>query len=87
MSAINNFLLVFDHSKNELKVCEEFGTDTERATLAYADMERRYRETHFMDIVLVGSDSIETVKVTHSTYFKNGSRALVERSLRQPLEF
>lgn len=86
MSTINNFLLVFNHSKNELVACDEFGTDIESATAAYADMERQYRDSHAVDIVLVGSDSIETVKITHSTYFKDGSMSLIERSLRETSE-
>lgn len=81
MSTIKNFLLIFDHSQNELIHCEDFGTDIDLATSAYADAEKKNRDTHSIDIVLVGSDSIETVKVTHSTYFKNGARSLVERAL------
>lgn len=80
-SSISSFLLVFDHSKNELLTCEEFGSDVDSATKAYSAMEACYRESSVVDIVLVGSDSIETVKATHSNYFVNGSRNLVARAL------
>ncbi|WP_144628955.1 hypothetical protein [Arthrobacter woluwensis] len=73
MSAIKHFLLVFDHSKNELISNTDFGTDIDKATRAYGEMEKRYRGSYAVDIVLVGSDSIETVKVTHANYFVNGS--------------
>ena len=81
MSSINNFLLIFDHAKNELLECQDFGQDVESATAAYAAAEREYQESHAIDIVLVGSDSIETVRLTHSTYFKNGAISLVQRAL------
>lgn len=81
MSTINNFLLIFDHSRNSLVECKDFKSDIAAATEAYASAEKRFRESHVMDIVLVGSDSIETVKITHSTYFENGARSLVEQAL------
>ncbi|MGO1539279.1 MAG: hypothetical protein ACTHZ9_13360 [Leucobacter sp.] len=84
MSSINNFLLAFDHARNELIICDEYGTDIDRATLAYADLEKRYRDSSSVDIVLVGSDSIDTVRITHANYFVDGSLSLVERSLREP---
>ncbi|WP_138417958.1 hypothetical protein [Sinomonas gamaensis] len=81
MSAIKHFLLVFDHAKNELVKNLEFGSDVDGATRCYGEMERKYRDSHAVDIVLVGSDSIETVKVTHSNYFVNGSRELVRNAM------
>ncbi len=81
MSSSSSFLLVFDHSKNEQLVCEDFGSDVESATKAYSAMEARYRKSSVVDVVLVGSDSIETVQATHSNYFVNGSRDLVARAL------
>jgi len=81
MSTIKNFLLVFDHAKNELLEQVDFGTDIDRATQAYAQMEEQYLDNHRVDIVLVGSDSLETVKVTHSTYFVDGARSLIDLAL------
>lgn len=73
MSAIQHFLLVFDHSKNQLIDQISFGDDAAAATKAYGEMERVHRESHAIDIVLVGSDSIETVRVTHANYFTGNS--------------
>lgn len=81
MSAIKNFLLVFDHAKNELIEQLEYGNDVDRATQAYAEMEELYRDNHRIDIVLVGSDSLETVKVTHSNYFVDGAKNLIDLAL------
>lgn len=81
MSTINNFLLAFNHATNRLDVCETFGTDIESATAAYAQLESKYRNNHSMDIVLVGSDSLDTVRVTHSNYFVNGTVDLVSEAL------
>jgi hypothetical protein len=43
---------------------------TSRARLhAYEAMEDRYKDDRHMEIVLVGADSIETIKITHGNYF------------------
>lgn len=69
MSSIKHFLLVFDHSQDKLISRESFGTRVEEATARYAELEDEYRHVASIDIVLVGSDSIESVKATHRTYF------------------
>ena len=66
---LHHFLLAFNHATNELVHEEDFGSDVDRATDAYISLEQQYRENLAMDIVLVASDSLDTVKVTHSTYF------------------
>jgi hypothetical protein len=44
--------------------------DSEAALSAYAAAEETYRESEWMQIVLIGSDSIDTVRVTHANYFE-----------------
>ncbi|WP_280407100.1 hypothetical protein [Nocardia brasiliensis] len=67
---MEHFLLVFDHSKAELVSLLEFGSDTKRAMSEYARLERQHLNTDDnIEIVLIGSDSLETVKVTHANYF------------------
>lgn len=70
MAAIKHFILVFDHNLGRL-ISEPlaFGEDSRSALTRYSELERAYRENHNMDIVLIGSDSLETVKVTHANYF------------------
>jgi hypothetical protein len=68
---IRHFLLIFDVKARELHV-EEYGTDYAAALSAYDEREKEYREAgrvEDFDIVLLGADSLETVKKTHSSYF------------------
>jgi hypothetical protein len=66
---IQHFLLVFDHERNELVDQFDFGSDGKRALAAYAEKEREYEGRRNFEIVLIGSDSIETIKLTHANYF------------------
>jgi hypothetical protein len=66
---IKHFLLVFDHEKGKLVETREFGTDSEAAVAAYAAKEKELQRQRLIEIVLIGSDSIETVKLTHANYF------------------
>ncbi len=72
---IKHFLLVFDHSQGKLVDTEEFGLDSDAALAAYARCEEKHSGDSTMDILLVGSDSLETVKATHANYF-DGSAAV-----------
>lgn len=69
MSAIQHFLLVFDHRSATLLCERDFGTDSKSALAAYADTEKLYESDDMIEIVLIGSDSIETVKLTHANYY------------------
>lgn len=66
---IQHFLLVFDHEQGKLIETQEFGEDSDAAVAAYASKEAQYGDQKRVEIVLVGSDSIETVKLTHANYF------------------
>jgi hypothetical protein len=66
---LKHFLLVFDHSAGRLVENIEFDERGEDALKAYADKERQYRGKRNMEIVLIGSDSFETVMLTHANYF------------------
>lgn len=70
MSQIQHFLLVFDHDLGRLVKEQDFGADSLAAMAAYAELEREHgpRDTN-VEIVLIGSDSIETVRLTHANYF------------------
>ena len=73
--SVMHFLLVFDHEQAKLIHQDDFGHDLEAAVAAYGEMEKKHRDNDSIDIVLVGSDSIETVMVTHANYF-DGSAGL-----------
>ena len=70
MTALNHFLLVFDHNAGRLSYIREFGTDSRSAMVEYSRLEREHLSgSDGIEIVLIGSDSIETVKLTHANYF------------------
>lgn len=66
---IQHFLLVFDRLTATLVEERPFGGDTEAAMAAYSDAEREYQGDTRIEIVLIGSDSIETVRITHANYY------------------
>ncbi|HWG73525.1 MAG TPA: hypothetical protein VG184_05680 [Acidimicrobiales bacterium] len=66
---IQHFLLVYDHDAGTLLDLQEFGQAGDVALTAYAAKEREYAEQRSIEIVLIGSDSLETVKLTHANYF------------------
>lgn len=71
---IQHFILVFDRRAGRLIDQIDFGYEAKAAVRKYESLEEEYRNDHHMDIVLVGSDSIETVKVTHANYFDGSAR-------------
>lgn len=67
---IKHFLIVFDHAAGRLaEPVIEFGEDSDRAVAAYAAKEKALQGKPLMEIVLIGSDSLSTVKLTHANYF------------------
>lgn len=84
-SSIKHFLLVFDHSKDRLVHTEEFGGRVDAATSRYAELEDEYRDSASVDIVLVGSDSMESVKATHRTYFDGFQNASLDEAVLESL--
>ncbi|MDO5067113.1 MAG: hypothetical protein Q4D96_07535 [Propionibacteriaceae bacterium] len=84
-SDIKHFLLVFDREVGHLIQQRDFGTKMDEAIAAYQRLEREHFGDPRYDILLVGSDSIETVKVTHASYFREGLEDL-EQYLRSVME-
>lgn len=66
--ALKHFLLVYDLGAQRLIEQEEFD-DGDKAAAAYAERERQHEGRDDLEIVLVGADSIETIKRTHAHYF------------------
>lgn len=69
---IQHYLIVYDIPTGKAKV-RDFGTEYDAALEAYAEIEGEMRDRDDLDIVLVGADSLETVKRTHSSYFGAGA--------------
>lgn len=81
---VNHFLLVYDHNKGKLLEVLEFAGDSAAALKRYEDLEAEHRGDPKMDIVLVGSDSLDTIKITHRNYFDEGrTLAAIEEHLRK----
>lgn len=70
-SVVLQFLLVFDHARGKLIHQKCFDQDVDSAVLAYGQMEKKYEDAPDIDVLLVGSDSLETVKMTHPNYFED----------------
>lgn len=79
-SPLKHFLLIFDHVAGKLESCQEFH-DVDEAIEAYEAAEGRHDLSDKIEVVLIGSDSIETVRETHANYFDGTvalARALVD---------
>jgi len=68
-----NFLLIYDHEQQHLVETLNLGNRAEEAARTYAEYERRYRGQKSIEIVLVGADSLETIKRTHAHYFSDSA--------------
>jgi hypothetical protein len=66
---IKHYLIVFDPAKPDADV-QMLGTDYEIAIQNYNATEERYRDNPDVEVVLLSADSVETIKKTHSSYFK-----------------
>jgi hypothetical protein len=67
---LRNFLLIYDVDNRCLVRADDLGGDGRRAADRYAEVEAEYRDRQGFEIVLLGADSLETIKVTHSHYFQ-----------------
>lgn len=75
------FLLTYDRKQDQLLSCEEF-VDPTVAMAAYEQAENDAWGNRALDIVLVGANSIEAVKVTHANYFTGNAKRLVREALQ-----
>lgn len=66
---LKHFLLVFDHDRGRLLEEIQFGEDSDAAVVAYAEKELEFKDRSSIEIVLIGSDSLDTVKLTHANYY------------------
>ncbi len=74
---IKHFLVSYDPDTGKTEV-DPFGTDYDAAQAAYAEAEQTNANDEKLDIVLLSADSLETIKQTHSSYFKDSGQQLKE---------
>lgn len=67
--ALIHFLLAYDRSAGRLISEVVPFNNAHEAAEAYKDLEVEHRLDDNVEIVLIGSDSIDTVMRTHSNYF------------------
>lgn len=72
--ALIHFLLVYNLDLQKLVYEQQF-EDAEKAAAEYARLEAEHRGDSDLEIVLVGADSLETIKTTHGHYFDGNAPA------------
>jgi hypothetical protein len=70
---IKHFLVIHDTNTRHTEV-RSFGTDYDAAQEAYAQIEQETLDRPNIDAVLLGADSLATIKRTHSSYFDTNKR-------------
>jgi hypothetical protein len=74
MSQLRHFLLIYNAVDRTVKV-EDLGEDEAAAAERYADVEEELRTETAYEVVLIGAESLDTIKTTHSHYF-NGTQSV-----------
>ncbi|HVW88230.1 MAG TPA: hypothetical protein VHC01_02085 [Gaiellaceae bacterium] len=64
-----HFLIVYNRHTRDVAY-REFD-DADEASAAYVATERSHRGEDDIEVVLLGADSIETIRQTHSNYFEH----------------
>lgn len=76
-----DFLITFDHDARKQVSLEEF-RNSAQALRAYSEREEQYRDNPRVEVVLLGADSIDAIKVTHSNYFEDTADAFANLASR-----
>jgi len=63
-----SFLFVKDSREGHLTVTE-LGADRHSAIEIYGEAEAFYSHTPWVEVILFGSDSLETLRATHANWF------------------
>ena len=79
---IKHFLVVYDVAEGVADV-REF-SDHDEALARYDELEKQFLNSDDFDIVLLGADSLETIRRTHSSYFETTQHGF-ERFFREAL--
>lgn len=66
-----HFLIVYDHQEREQLAVSRF-SDSRSAVTAYNKTEQQFEGRPHIEVVLLGADSEETIRITHPVYFQSG---------------
>ena len=75
MQVLSQFPIVFDHQQAALHQDIAVFADAAHALRAYDAAERRFAEQEHIEVVLIGSDSLDNVRRTQANEF-DGTAAL-----------
>jgi hypothetical protein len=65
---MKHFLIQYDRTEHQLARCEEF-LDSDAAYSAYSALEKEHLADDRYEIVLLGANSLDVLKITHAHYF------------------
>jgi hypothetical protein len=71
--SLHRYLLIYDHAEQRLVDAQDLGNRGEDAARTYAEVENQYRDQKGIEIVLVGADSLDTIRQTHGHYFNESA--------------
>lgn len=85
INSVLHFLVIYDIRAAKADLVQ-FGTDYEAALDAYNRAEEDHRDDPNTEVVLLGSDSVETLERTHSSYFELSERHIDQIVARELAE-
>lgn len=71
MDRTRHFLIVFDGATGTMKEEVRSFDDVPEALEAYAEAERAHEDERSIQVVLIASDSLETVQNTHPNFWRS----------------
>jgi hypothetical protein len=83
--ALRHFLLIYDVANRTLMEAVDVGGNARKAADTYSEYEERYRGRDGFEIVLIGADSLDTIRVTHSHYFRHADEDVLAELLAPEL--
>lgn len=72
---MHHFLLIYDIERGQLLGEPVVFDRADEAVDSYVQAESNFRDRRDLQVILVASDSLETVKATHGNFFKRESIA------------
>jgi hypothetical protein len=69
---VTHFILEYDTAAGELTAVRRFDDPAAAADTVIA-LERRYRDTPHIHVVMLTGESLDSLKATHGTYFRDPS--------------